>query len=429
MNAKQPADMAEQNKSEEGDLQQPRKGERYQLDPDRDMKLDKNSVMLLDKILKQLPWLMPKRIKLKLIDRIAMRSAIVSRELGDTNVSVDDILVGLYQSFSLAFADAVCSKLKITPEKRAEYKQNAFNIDYVSMDTFLRDIKVIADLCGAEIREEKLLPFLDCFKELLEWGTIYIKTTTKELTPKELFIRPGHASRWFEVAAMAKQCGLADFYDNQAYQMYASICSKVDVIGSMVDIDVQGDIQKFYAFFGHKPVDLNKIKKCEHLPESVLKNVALLESLGLKRFSIVGVDVKKDSLNLYYFVDQTEFNGAKIERILTSLGFEMPGEQILQQMKDAVLVYFTFTRTSDQIERVCFTRVYEDDMEEAIEIVPSFREFIEKSPVKSAKRSLMLGFTFGKNGHYLKVEWDYKSSFQASKKMKYTGLYSNLDEF
>jgi hypothetical protein len=429
MKAKQLADMAEQNRSQEGNHQQPRIGESYQLHPDKDMKLDENSVTVLDKIIKQLPLLMPKRIKVRLIDRIAMRSAVVSRERGDTNISVDDVLTGLYQALSLALADSFCSKLKITPEKRVEYKQNAFNVDYVSIDIFLRDIKVIADLCGAEIRENKLLPFLDCYKELLEWSTIYIKTTTKDLTPKELFIRPGHASRWFEVAAMAKERGLADFSDNQAYQMYTSICSKIDVIGSMVDIDVQGDIQKFYAFFGHKPAPLNKIKKCEHLPESVLKNAALLESLGLKHFSIVGVDVKNDSLNLYYFVDQTEFNGAKIESILTSLGFGMPDKQTLQQMKDAVLIYFTFTHTSDQIERVCFTKVYEDDMEEAVEIVPSFKEFIEKSPVKSAKRSLMLGFTFNKKGHYVKVEWDYKSSFQASKKMKYTGLYSNLDDF
>ena len=161
----------------------------------------------------------------------------------------------------------------------------------------------------------------------------------------------------------------------------------------MGDISAAGDVQKFYAYFTHNLQPIRKIKRCENLPESLFKNSDLLASLGFKRFAILGVDFINNSLNLYYYTDQG-FNRAKIESILTALGFQVPSEAMLTQMEGAALVYFTFTHTNDQIERVCFTRIYEDSMEEAIELVPSFKAFIEESPIKTAKRNLLLGFAF-----------------------------------
>ena len=102
---------------------------------------------------------------------------------------------------------------------------------------------------------------------------------------------------------------------------------------------------------------------------------------------------------------------------------------MLKQAEGAALVYFTFAHTSDRIARVCFTRVYEDSMEEAVALVPSLREYIEESPIKSTKRNLLLGFAFDGKGYYLKAELDYKASLCIPKKMKDTGLYSNPDEF
>ena len=87
--------------------------------------------------------------------------------------------------------------------------------------------------------------------------------------------------------------------------------------------------------------------------------------------------------------------------ILSTLDFEVPSEEMLKQMQDAALLYFTFTHASDQVERVCFARVYEDSMEEALELVPSLKNYVEESPLQSAKRNLLLGFAFDKKGHYL----------------------------
>lgn len=394
---------------------------------DSNMKLDGKSIEMLDKLKKRFPPLMSGKVKIDLLDKLAMHGAHVCRQREDTTVSVDDILVGAHQALAPGLLDLVCSKLKVSPERRSEYRQRALDLDYVSVDTFLRDIKVIAEKCGAKVCEGKLRPTLDCYKGVVESGAIYIKATTRDLHPRELYVRPGHPGRWFDLAAMAKDCGLADFYDNPAYQAYASICSKVNGkgLGSMVDISVQGDVTKMYAFLTPHVKPLRKIKGCKNLPDSIFENSALLESWGFTRFGIFGVNLKNNSVNFYYYIDPAEFGRDKIMSILSTLDFEIPSEKMLEQMKDAVMLYFTFTHASDQIERVCFTRVYEDSMEAALELAPSLKSYIEESPISSTKRNLLLGFTFDKSGHYLKAELDYKASLYIPGKMKYSGLYSN----
>jgi hypothetical protein len=417
MKSGQLTDVAEQDRLQENTPQRPRKVERYPLSQS-DMKLDEKSIALLSTIKRRLPLFMPQKFKLRLIDKVAMHAAVVAVERGATHVSVDDVLIGIHQALPARLVNYIYPKLQITPAKRDEYQQKSLDMDYISMDAFLKDLKVHAEKCGAQIRED-----------IVERHSLYVKTTTKDSSPRELFIRPGHSGRWFDLAAMAKERGVVDLYDNQAYKAYSSICSRIDVLGSMVDISIQGDIQKFYAFFSHKAEPISKIRKCKYVPESIFKNSALLESWGFKRFSIFGVDFKNNSLNLYYYTDQTEFNKTKVESILTSLGFPLPSEEMLLRMEDVTAVYFTFTHTSDQIERVCFTKIYEDDVEEALELAPSLRDFIEQAPLKSAKRNLLLGFAFNKKGHFLKAELDYKASLQIPKGMKFTGLYSNPDEF
>lgn len=394
---------------------------------DANIRLDEKSIEMLDTLRKRLPLFMPEKKKLLLLDKISMHGAGVCRARGDTDVSIDDILVGTYQALSVEFADFVCSRLKISPEKKSGYKQKAFEMGYVSIDTFRRDVKVIAEKCGAKVCEDRLIPVLDCYRNIVEYGDIYIKTTTRDLSPRELYVRPGHPKRWFDLAAMAKDCGLADFYGNLAYQAYESICSRLKGVGlgAMVDISVQGDILKFYAFLTPKTRPFSRLKGCKNLPDSIFKNSALLGSWGFRRFAIFGVNLRNNSLNFYYYLNPAEFGRDKIVSILSTIDFEVPSEEMLKQMQDAALLYFTFTHASGQVERVCFTRVYEDSMEEALELVPSLKNYVEESPIQSAKRNLLLGFAFDKRGHYLKAELDYKASLHVPGKMKYSGLYSN----
>lgn len=394
---------------------------------DAAIRLDEKSIELLDKSRKRLPLFMPKETKLLILDQISMQGAGVCRERGDTTVSADDILVGVYQALPSKLADFLYSRLKVDLEKQSGYKQRVFDMNHVSIDTFLRDVKVIAGKCGAKVCEDKLLPLLDCYRNIFEDNVVLIKTTTRYQNPRELYIRPGHPRRWFDLAAMARDHGVADLYNNPAYQAYASICSKFrgGGLGSMVDIGVQGNILKLFAFFSPRTKPIGRLQGCKNLPDSIFKNSALLESWGFERFAIFGVNFEDKSLNLYYYPNPVGFSRDKIISILSALDFETPSEEMLKQMEKAAVVYFTFTHANDQIERICFTRIYEDSLEEGLELVPSFRDFAKESPIKSARRHLWLGFAFSKKGHYLKVELDYKASLNIPGKMKYSRLYSS----
>ncbi|MBN2004255.1 MAG: hypothetical protein JXA21_12950 [Anaerolineae bacterium] len=393
------------------------------------MRLNEESITLLDTIRQRFPPSIPEKARLRLTDKMAMHGAGIARQRGDTTVTVDDILMGVHQFLWPEHLNLIRLTLGISPEKMEAYRQARLALDYVSVDDFLSNLKAVAKTCSVEIQEEKLLPALNCYKDPLEYETVYIKTTNRDLTPREFFIRPGNAAKWFDLAAMAKDHGLADFYDNPLYKAYLSICNEVGAVGSMVDISVDGEIKKFYAYFAHKAQPLGRIRKCENLPESILKNSAMLESLGLKRFAIFGVDFQHNSFNFYYHTDELRLDRAKLESIFKALDFRLPSEAMLKELESAATIYFTFTYTSDRIERLCFTRIYEDSMEKPVELVPELREFIEEAPIKTAKRNLLMGFTFDKKGCYLKVELDYRSSLYIPKHMKYGGLYCSLDEF
>ncbi|MBN1449634.1 MAG: hypothetical protein JW963_01350 [Anaerolineales bacterium] len=387
------------------------------------MRLAGESLALLDTIMLKFPPAIPERARLVLIDKMVMHGAGIARQREDTTVTVDDLLTGIHQFLWPDQLNLIRFTLGISPEKMAEYRQACLALDYIPLDAFFDNLTAIAKTCGVEIQKEKLRSVFECYREPLEYDTVYIKTTNRELIPREFFIRPGNAGKWFDLAAMAKSHGLGDFYDHPLYKAYVSISHAVGAVGSMVDISVDGEIKKFYAYFAHRGLPLAAIRQCENLPESILKNSALLESLGLARFVIFGVDFQHNSFNFYYHTDELGLNRTKLEAIFTALEFQIPSEAVLKELESAATIYFTFTYTSDRIERLCFTRLYEDDMTKPVEFVPTLREFIEEAPLKTEKRNLLMGFTFDKKGMYLKVELDYKASLYIPGYMKYSGLY------
>ena len=357
-----------------------------------------------------------------------MHGAGIARRRGDTTVTVDDFLTGVHQFLWPEELNLIRFTLGISPEKMEAYRQACRALDYIPLDTFLDNLKAIAKTCGVEIQEEQLRPALECYREPLEYDTVYIKTTNRDLTPREFFIRPGNAGKWFDLAALAKSHGLGDFDDHPLYKAYTSICDAVHAVGSMVDLSVDGDIKKFYAYFPNRGQPLAAIRQCENLPESIFKNSALLESLGLTHFVIFGVDFQHNSFNFYYHTGELGLNRARLEAIFTALGYQLPSDVVLKELESATTIYFTFTYTSDRIERLCFTRLYEDDMTKPVEFVPALREYIEEAPLKVEKRNLLMGFTFDKKGMYLKVELDYSGGLYIPGHMKYSGLYRSPDK-
>ncbi len=400
----------------------------FAYDSENRMQLNDESMVLLDTIKQRFPPAVPERARLLLIDKMVMHGVGIARRRGDTHVAVDDILIGVQQFLWPEELDLVRMALGISPEKMERYRQVRRDLDYVPVDAFVSNLKAIAKTCGVTIQEEKLLPALNGYKDALEYETVYIKTTDRDLTPREFFIRPGSAGKWFDLAAMAKSHGLADFYDNPLYKVYLSICQEAGAVGSMVDISVEGEIKKFYAYLAHKPQPMDRILTCENLPESIFKNLTLLKSLGFERFAIFGVDFQHNSINLYY-QNMSGLNRARLEAIFTALSFPMPAEATLKELESAASIYFTFTYTSDRIERVCFTRIFEDSTEKPVKFAPALREFIEEAPVKATERNILMGFTFDKKGSYLKVELDYKAALYIPKHSKYSGLYCSPDKF
>jgi len=393
------------------------------------MQLSESGMALLNKMEKKLPPVMPKKSKLLLIDKICMHGAYIAMERGDTSIGEDDLLIAMHQVLAPRLVNLICLRLRMGRDKKAEYQQRAFDRGYVSLDTFWADLAVIAEKCGGHLQEDKLRPVLECYREIVERDSVYTKTTDRDMVPKELFVRAGHTEKWYDLAAMAKACGLMDVYDNRVYKAYTAICAAIPVMGSMVDISAQGDIQKFYAFLTHKTQPLGKLRRCPDLPASLLKNAPLLESWGLKRFGIFGVDLRKQSLNFYYYTSQTKFDQACAKAMLTTLGFPLPSEEILEEIGGSIMIYFTFSYASDRIERICFTRVYEDSLEEAVALAPSLKDYIEDAPIRVKKRNILLAFTFHSGGVYVKSELDYKASLGIPKAMRYSGLYASTDQF
>jgi hypothetical protein len=149
------------------------------------MQLAEESIALLDAIRLRFPPAIPEKARLVLIDKMAMHGAGIARQRKDTSVTVDDLLTGIHQFLWPDQLNLIRFTLGIGPIKMEEYRQACLALNYVPLDAFFENLKAIARTCGVKIREEKLRPVFECFREPLEYDTVYIKTTNRELYDPE----------------------------------------------------------------------------------------------------------------------------------------------------------------------------------------------------------------------------------------------------
>ena len=341
---------------------------------------------------------------------IEMNAAGICYEREGDLISPDDIYIGMYRFFDEPLRERMLAKSGLTREQKNRYAQQARDVDYVPIDSLVKDLSTIARNSNADFDPELLYPVLRCFRQNFEEKTVYVKTALKGAARNELYIRTGHPSGITDFIGMAAKCGLQDLTDHPMHRLYRSICRKAPTKGTLVDLKIDGTIQKLYAFHIPHAVPLKRIIRCPSIPPSLAKNIPLLKEWGFGHFTISGVDYINQSMNLYFhLIGPDNLSGGKAEKILATLGFPLPSAKVLKLIEKAGMVYFTFSKNNPEIERVCFTYITSGNPGEIYDIEPSARAFIE-SPVKSRKRTVFFGLAFNSKGYFVKPEIDYKGT-------------------
>jgi hypothetical protein len=398
------------------------------------MKNEKTNVEIaaeaINALKRALPPFMPADLKVRLIDLIYMNGKVMALDRQSETVLPSDIYAGLYKIMPNSLTRHLALRVPDLRRNGGEYRQAAERHDFVSLESQLLDFSRMAKLRGRALSAERLKKGMEAFREVFEGAAVYIKTTDREQDPPELFFRAGHATRLFDFEQMSRRSRGEDFSRLPGYAAWRSLYAAARPAGSMIDLDADGGVQKLYAFNSLRLLPVERLSRCATLPESLRSHLGWLRSIGLSHAIISGVDLKLGTVNLYFHLDPRE--GAQprlVSALFERTGFEPPTPGLMSWISRSGIVYLTFAPGKPGIERLCFSAVLDGPASrhaELASLAPNLKPYITEAPLRTKRRNLIAGFTFGPGGFYLKAEWDYKAGLFLQGYSAWSGMASRL---
>ncbi len=187
------------------------------------------------------------------------------------------------------------------------------------------------------------------------------------------------------------------------------LTSKFPVIGFGVDADAKVGLEKIWPFLDHMlPIEV--AMEIRSLPPAVRGVREYLHRHGLHHFNIVAADYHHETANLYFAMrNPFMYDADRIGRMIGELGFAVPDRQALEYNANAVFANMTFSWRSDTPERLCFYVPAPAPDLVPVGANPLLAELVEKAPMLEGPRAFIVGYTFGRQGSYIKLETDYST--------------------
>lgn len=188
-----------------------------------------------------------------------------------------------------------------------------------------------------------------------------------------------------------------------------------------LDFDTKLGVVKAWHFGKHDVSDVyTDLELRAEVPAAVSKYHDFFEKYGFSEVYCTGVDYVNNSMNFYFI-----FNGFfgrsvdDVKNILHDCGFDSPtkGENcdfqsLLGDCSRASAFATTFRWDSDQVERVCFYTPKDCiESKEAVEFAEKYELPTKRDKTGERKANSFVGFSFGVDGHYKKIETDYNKSY------------------
>ena len=278
-------------------------------------------------------------------------------------------------------------------------------------------IEESARLLAVPCSRDKVWPILTAYGDALAEGAIILSVSTGTRECDYTIQVPAGID---DPYAHALSNGFVAETDHPAGALLPDIGTRVSVDEYFFDCGVVGGFQKLYASFR---LDLRKVSSLADIPSmprAVAENAGLFADHGLDDVSVIGIDYKRKTMNLYFQVPAAAAGNLEPKTVLSMLrgsGMPEPDEQMLELACAAYRIYFTLSWGSSEVQRISFAPRPGPGLDlSAVQarLEPEVKQFMSSAPYGyTGERISILVPKWSADGDHLNLGFYYHVSPQA----------------
>ncbi|MEO3764690.1 aromatic prenyltransferase [Streptomyces sp. B8F3] len=225
----------------------------------------------------------------------------------------------------------------------------------VELERVYSAIEKSAQLVGVPCARDKVWPLLSTFGESIEDALLVLSLQTGGRHAGELDYSFTASPELGDPYPHALAHGFIERTDHPVHSLLSDLQGRWAIREHFVDCGVTGGFKKFYAHF---PQDLQPVAKLAEVPSvspAVADNAGLFARYGLDEVAMVGVDYKRQTMNLYFqFTPDGRPEPSALRAMLRELGLHDADEGMLEFASRSMRANITFRWDASRIVRVAF---------------------------------------------------------------------------
>jgi hypothetical protein len=238
-----------------------------------------------------------------------------------------------------------------------------------------------ARLLGVPFSRDKVWRVLTAYGDTLPQAVIAFRVATGARYTGDLDWRFS-VPKDVDPYAIALANGLTAKTDHPVGALLADIQRRYPIDSYGIDFGVVGGFKKIYPFF---PTDdmqgLSTLAGIPSMPRSLGENLSFFARHGLDEVSVLGIDYKHSTVNVYFGALPAECREPKtILSMLREIELPDPSEQLLKLGQQAFGIYATLGWDSSRVERICFAVMAPNPTALPVRIEPKIEQFLRSVP-------------------------------------------------
>ncbi|MEV7346322.1 aromatic prenyltransferase [Streptomyces sp. NPDC093544] len=272
-------------------------------------------------------------------------------------------------------------------------------------------IEEVSQLVGVPCSPATVGAILSAYGDTLARAVVAFRVATGERNSGDLDCRFTMLPPDLDPYAVAVSNGLIAATNHPVAGLLGELHRGFPIGFSGIDFGVVAGFKKTWSFF---PLDdlqpLSELAALESMPPSAAGNLGLFTRYGLAdRVSLVGIDYRSRSVNLYFGAAPAEiFTAAALTSILREAGLPAPSERLLRFATQAFGIYATLTWDSPKVERITIAAMTADPSTLAVTVEPAIEDFLKNAPYSTAGHQFVYAITAAPGGEYHKLQSYYR---------------------
>jgi len=278
------------------------------------------------------------------------------------------------------------------------------------LERLYEDVEAAAELAGASCIRETTWGLLKAYRKFFMTSAVSFRTSTRAPEKRGLNVRYVELDTPEDPHPIARAEGFLSRTGHPLDDLLPEIQRQFPILGYGLDFGVSYGLEKIWAFFPHRPQPIEKVRSLPSIPESVWAHARYFARFGLNDLSLFALDYRNRTVNLYFMRAPGSFSTGRLAELIGELGFEVPGEELLQHCTRSVPIYFTFTWDSPRVERLCFGVITSGPGQVPTHFHPLIERYTAGVPFATESRKFIYSVTLSRGEAFIKIENDYNGA-------------------